>query len=168
MATKHSDILDKARKAGLARPDAGMSVPDGYFEDFALRMADMLPERPEIEQAAPRLSEAQRKSFWSRVRPYVYMAAMFAGIWCMLQIFASLTGATRLEPMADNPVLAKALANDDFVMDYFMDDINSWDLVDEMMEDGTIGSDTEIHGLFADDNVPADDQISEADYILPQ
>ena len=33
--------------------------------------------------------------------------------------------------MSDNPVLANALADEDFVMDYVYDDVNSWDIVDE-------------------------------------
>ena len=56
---------------------------------------------------------------------------MFAGVWCMLQMFASLSGTASLPSMSDNPVLANALADEDFVMDYVYDDVNSWDIVDE-------------------------------------
>lgn len=165
MAKTSEDILDQVRDRGLAKPSAGMSVPDGYFEAFSEKMASMLPHRPEIENPQA-VAEAHRpRTVWQKVRPYVYMAAMFAGVWCMLQMFASLSGAVgSLTPMSENPVLASALSNDDFVRDYVVDDINSWDVVDEMLEDGSLQSDEQIDAFWADDST---DQNSQ-DYILPQ
>lgn len=164
MAKQSDNILDKLRDKGLARPSAGMRVPEGYFDSFAARMASQLPYRPEIE-APEVVAEAQKpRTLWQKVRPYVYMAAMFAGVWCMLQMFASLSGAGKLQPMSENPVLASALANDDFVRDYVVDDINSWEIVDEMMEDGTLHDEVDIEEFFSDETIPADN----ADYILPQ
>jgi len=49
MAKLSDNILDQARNRGLATPQAGMSVPDGYFGSFVREMADKLPYRPEIE-----------------------------------------------------------------------------------------------------------------------
>ncbi|MCM1066660.1 MAG: hypothetical protein NC418_03685 [Muribaculaceae bacterium] len=164
MAKTSENILDRARSRGLATPSAGMSVPEGYFEDFASRMAAMLPERPEIESAAS--AEASKpRTLWQQVRPYVYMAAMFAGVWCMLQMFASLSGAGKLQPMSENPVLAKALSSEQFVSDYLYNDLSSWDVVDEMMADGTIEGDDDIDALWLDDSILSDDS---ADYLLPK
>lgn len=161
MANNSENILSKARQKGLATPAAGMSAPDGYFEDFNARMAAMLPERPEVESTAA--DEGLRDtSLWFKVRPYVYMAAMFAGIWCMLQIFTSVTDSGKLRPISENAVLAKALASDDFVMDYVYDDINSWDIVDEMMDDSTVDD-----NIVLDVITDSDSDIS-GDYILPQ
>ena len=111
-------ILEQARQAGLAKPSAGMTVPEGYFADFAERMSSQLPERPEAEcvQAPPAVAD---KSLWQKVRPYVYMAAMFAGIWLMLQMFAMLGGQNRIGDIGDSKVLAEAMGDDDFVFDYF-------------------------------------------------
>lgn len=164
MAKKAQPILDRARAQGLARPSAGMTVPDDYFESFAERMSAALPERPELESVA--VAEARRDpaGFWNRVRPYVYMAAMFAGIWCMLQMFSALGGRGSLQPIDDNPVLAKALASDEFVMDYVYDDLESWELLDDMMEEGTLDADGRI---FFDDT-EADSNLSAPTYILPQ
>ncbi|MCH5221559.1 MAG: hypothetical protein J1F05_04430 [Muribaculaceae bacterium] len=160
MAKDSKDILQKARDKGLATPSAGLRVPDGYFDDFNARMAAMLPERPEIEQAG--YGDNEPKSLWAKVRPYVYMAAMFAGVWCMLQMFHSIGGASKLQPMTENAALAKALSSDEFFMDYVYDDINSWDILDEMVEDGTI--DEELpHEYLIDYDSYADD----GDYILP-
>ena len=78
MEEKKSDIL-----TSINRRD-GMTVPDGFFESFAERMASELPSRPEAE-VTPVASRP--KTLWGSIRPYVYMAAMFAGIWCMLKMF---------------------------------------------------------------------------------
>lgn len=133
MANNES-ILEQARSKGLATPGAGMSVPPGYFEDFAARMAESLPYRAEAE-APEAVAAALPKSFWMRVRPFVYMAAMFAGIWLMLQMFAMMGGQSRLKPLDQNPILAEALSDDDFVFDYFYDDYSSYELYDEMSSD---------------------------------
>jgi hypothetical protein len=70
---------DKDILSRINRRD-GMTVPDGWFDDFASRMADSLPERPALENASP---APVSRTIWERIRPYVYMAAMFAGVWCM-------------------------------------------------------------------------------------
>ncbi len=65
MKDKDNNILDR-----IGRCD-GMTVPEGFFEDFARRMQAELPENPDAENTrvlAP-------KTFWERVRPFVYMAA---------------------------------------------------------------------------------------------
>lgn len=121
---KQNDILDK-----LNRSD-GMTVPDGYFAEFKRRMAASLPDRPEL--SAPVKSD---RTLWSRIRPYAYMAAMFGGIWCMLKMFTMLT-ATSTVTLDNNPVIAEALSNDDFVNEYVITDLNQWDYYDELMEDG--------------------------------
>lgn len=56
------------------------TVPEGYFKSFKERMMESLPEYPE-KPKKPDLT------LWQRIKPYVYLAAMFAGIWCMMQIF---------------------------------------------------------------------------------
>lgn len=123
---KEKDIL-----AGIPASD-GMSVPEGFFADFATRMADTLP-KTEFEQSA-HSKPAPPASLWQRIRPYTYMAAMFAGVWCMLKLFTSITG----NPAAFQPSdgLARALDNEYFVNEYIIDDISQWDIMDEMMNDG--------------------------------
>lgn len=150
-------ILDIARKHGLAEPSAGLDVPEGYFEAFTDRLMASLPERPELEHPDDVEAQAGPRSFWQTVRPYVYMAAMFAGVWLMLQLFTTLSGTGRLQPMDSNPVFAEALGNDAFVDEYLYNNIDSWDIVDEMVEDGSLDSDF----VFVYDNIPDD-------IILPQ
>ena len=60
---------------------SGMKVPDGYFESLHDRVMQNLPEKEIIvEQPAP-------ISFWTMAKPWVYMAAMFAGIALMFKVF---------------------------------------------------------------------------------
>lgn len=116
----------------IGRSD-GMTVPDGYFADFAKRMAAELPERPEL--AAMGVARAPR-TLWARVKPYVYMAAMFAGVWCMLKMFTSVAGSQQLTPMESNPVMAEAFGNEDFMNTYVYDEFSDRDVMDQMLEDG--------------------------------
>jgi len=123
---KHDeDILNK-----LDHRD-GMTVPEDYFVDFARRMEASLPERPELSGIAPVVP----RSWWQRLRPYIYMAAMFAGVWCMLKMFAMLTSSSPL-PLETNPVMAEAFNNDIFVNEYVLPEVDEYDLYDDLMEDG--------------------------------
>lgn len=164
---ENESILEQARRRGLARPSAGMSVPDGYFDDFKIRMAASLPYRAEAE--APEKAEAsQRGGIWRKVRPYVYLAAMFAGIWLMLQMFAMMAGRQRLMPFESNPVMAEALSDDDFMFDYFYDDLSSYELVDEfMMDDQEIPDGEEPVEAGAQGAPESGVQETSSDIILP-
>lgn len=85
------DILSKLGK------DSGFKVPENYFSDFSKKMMESLPE--------PMLTPQVKPSLWVRVRPYVYMAAMFAGIWCMMRVFNDLSGVD------SNKAQIQAIAN---------------------------------------------------------
>lgn len=124
--SKQTEILSK--NAGRD----GMTVPDGYFSDFASRMSASLPDRPEL--ASMQVGVPPR-TMWQRIRPYAYMAAMFAGVWCMLKMFSIMSGGG-VQPLDTNPIMAEAMGNDAFVNEYVIDDLSQWDLYDEMMEDG--------------------------------
>ena len=81
-------ILEKYGK------DSGMKVPEGYFSELNSRIMDQLPPY-EVRRSVPQLSR------WQRVRPYIYLAAMFCGIWLMMKLFHSVS-----QPMSlslDNP-----------------------------------------------------------------
>jgi len=83
---KHEDstLLTKYGK------DSGFKVPENYFNDFNQRMADMLPD---VEITPVDV----KPTMWQRVRPLVYMAAMFAGVWCMMSVFNHFNGANDID-----------------------------------------------------------------------
>lgn len=63
--------------------DAGFRVPDGYFDSVFARVEASLPERKEVKAPEPTL--------WQKVSPYVYMAAMIAGIALMIKTYHRVT-----------------------------------------------------------------------------
>ena len=58
----------------------GMTVPKGYFEDFTTRMMAKIPEEPVY-------STEIKRTTWQKLKPYAYLAALFAGAYLMLNIF---------------------------------------------------------------------------------
>lgn len=136
MKEKESDILTR-----VGRND-GLTVPPGFFEDFAVRMAASLPENPDAEGTRV----LPRRTVWQRIRPYTYMAAMFAGVWCMLKMFSMMSGSGVDLSIENNAVLTEALSDDTFVLDQFVDDINEDEIYDDLYNDS----------INVDDFLPAD------------
>lgn len=122
---------DKDILSRFSRND-GTTVPDGYFDDFALRMAASLPEQ-EWEREPVVVS----RSVWQKIRPYVYMAAMFLGVWCMMKM-ADLMRDDHGLSIEGNPVLTAAVSNDEFIDDYFLNetDLNDSQLMDDLYQTG--------------------------------
>lgn len=85
---REEEIKDKFGTKG------GWKVPEGYFDDFYKTMEANLPEYPEKPRQSP-------MSLWQKMKPYVYLAAMFAGIWVMMKVFYNVTSDASLQ--VDNP-----------------------------------------------------------------
>lgn len=121
---KNSDILNKI--AGRS----GMTVPDGFFDDFAKQMQAKLPEKQEKTKELP-------SSMWQRIRPYAYMAAMFGGIWCMVKMF-NLMGITSADmSIENNPTLASAICNEQFIEEYSpIEDLDEYGMLQELYDSG--------------------------------
>lgn len=124
--TDDNNILDK-----VGRSD-GMTVPDGYFADFVTMMEKKLP----VQDFEREESNVLPSSWWQKARPYIYMAAMFCGIWLMMWIFADISDRSS-NAMTDNAIVAEALGSDQFYDYYYpVDEINEYDLMEDMYEDG--------------------------------
>lgn len=78
MKENKQDILSRIGR------ESGFKVPENYFEEFTSKLEKELSNHEIIPPV--------KSSFWNRVRPYVYMTAMFAGIWCMMWVFNDLAG----------------------------------------------------------------------------
>lgn len=122
---KGQDILSKIDH------QSGMTVPDNFFEDFNKRMIEALPEQS-WEKSSPQIMP---RSFWSRVRPYVYMAAMFLGIWCMMKTFDLMRGDVPVS-VEKNTQLMSAINNDAFFNDYCSPTISESDIYDDLYDEG--------------------------------
>ncbi|MCI5784234.1 MAG: hypothetical protein MR030_07685 [Bacteroidales bacterium] len=101
------NILDKVNRR------EGMTVPDGYFDDFASKMMAALPEKPKAPELAP------RQRIWLRVRPYAYMAAMFAGIFCMMKMFDMMRSPSADLNIDNYPAVTAAIDNGELDNDIF-------------------------------------------------
>ena len=130
MTEKNFDI-EKHRPKG-----DGMTVPEGYFEDFAVKMAGRLPFREELDVPVEK-SEKVVSSKWMRVRPYVYMAAMFAGAWCLLKMFSLMNTTSEELSLESYTVLSKAVQNDEFV-DENVFTLSPNDVYFDLYEDGYV------------------------------
>lgn len=91
----------------------GWTVPEGYFESVYKEIDAKLPPYPET----PRHVEM---TAWQRIKPYVYLAAMFAGIWLMMKVFYNASGNVTLS--LDNPPehIAMALSESDLADSYIL------------------------------------------------
>ncbi|MBR5169192.1 MAG: hypothetical protein IKW85_01325 [Muribaculaceae bacterium] len=104
---KHEDstILKKYGK------DPGFKVPENYFDDFNKRMAEMLPD---VEITPVDI----KPTMWQRIKPFAYLAAMFAGVWCMMSVFSHFTNPSSMDSVR---AVAEKLQDDkDNVEDFIM------------------------------------------------
>ncbi len=127
------DILEKVNR------NDGIKVPEGYFDDFARRMEASLPRQSWEEEAANETPHVVPRSFWQKIRPYAYMAAMFMGVWCMMKTFDMMRPSTTLS-FDSNPDLAAAVSNEYFVDNYILNngDISEYELLSDLYETGYI------------------------------
>lgn len=108
-----NDILSTIGK------DSGFKVPENYFSDFAEKMAKSLPDQE--------IQPIPQPTRWQRVRPFVYMAAMFAGIWCMMQIF---NGINSKDKGIYNPEIVAGFQNEANVDDFMLHgDVSEYDIL---------------------------------------
>ena len=104
MKREDSTLLNKYGK------DPGFKVPENYFADFNKRMADMLPD---VEITPVDV----KPTMWQRLKPFAYMAAMFAGVWCMMSVFSHLTDTSNLKGVS---TVAEKLIDDKSNVDDFI------------------------------------------------
>ena len=69
---EEQDIL---RKIGTKNP---FHVPEGYFENFTQELMSKLPEKDSY------IPESEI-NLWTRIKPWIYMAAMFVGTIFIVQ-----------------------------------------------------------------------------------
>ena len=97
----------------------GFKVPENYFEDFNKRMTEMLPD---VEITPVDV----KPTMWQRVRPLVYMAAMFAGVWCMMQVFSNFVTSDNLDGVR---AVAEKLQDEENLDDFIMSGVSDYDII---------------------------------------
>lgn len=107
---KENDLLN-----GIGQRNP-FTVPEGYFDQFPKELMDRLPEKQ------PQPDDAQPITLWQRVKPWVYMAAMFCGLMCSVRVFV---GA----PKADTPLFTAAETEN--LSDEYLDSMLDHSLMDD-------------------------------------
>ena len=72
---KEEDELLK--KCGTKNP---FMVPEGYFDNFSKELMNKLPEKEQT--SAPQ----ETITTWQRIKPWIYMAAMFCGLMFSVRV----------------------------------------------------------------------------------
>lgn len=122
MKREDSTILEKYGK------NPGFKVPENFFEDFNKRMTEMLPD---VEITPVDV----KPTMWQRLKPLIYMAAMFAGVWCMMQVFTHFTDNSGINTVS---AVAEKMGNDksnveDFIMSGAVSDYDIISYEDSVM-----------------------------------
>ena len=103
------------------------TVPEGYFESVRIEITSKLPEYPRKPQPV-------KLGRWQRVKPYVYLAAMFAGIWCMMQMFHQMSSGAGAVNLDNPPEHLAALMSDPEVAGIYLagQPVSDEQLIDEV------------------------------------
>lgn len=88
MNTNH-DNLDKLKGKNP------FSVPEGYMEGLSERIMSRIPEKESVK-------EAPVVPLWEKVRPLLYLAAMFAGMMLLLKVLVGDPDKNNLGNTADS------------------------------------------------------------------
>ncbi|NLZ74224.1 MAG: hypothetical protein GX905_10525 [Bacteroidales bacterium] len=76
-------------KVGTKNP---FEVPEGYFDRLTDQIIDCLPEKERVI-----IAEKEEDSLWLKIRPWVYMAAMFVGAALIIRIGSWSLGSSQTE-----------------------------------------------------------------------
>ncbi len=113
---QNSDILTEC---GRRRP---FTVPEDYFEGLDRRIMDALP--PCSDNAVQ-----QPVTAWMKIRPYLYMAAAFAGMYFVLGLFAGGHGSVGANDDADGCTVYSDEYIDSFLDESMVSDFVIYDLL---------------------------------------
>lgn len=104
---KDKDLLKRyGRKAPY-------SLPEGYFDDFADKLMEKLPER----EVAPE----PKVTLWTRIKPWVYMAAMFCGLMLSVRMLVGTDAVQETDTSAET-IAGYSMEELDVIMDKTMMD----------------------------------------------
>ena len=109
------------QKIGKKNP---FTVPENYFEDFTQELMDKLPAKEAVLQT-------EAPTLWQRVKPWLYMAAMFCGIMLSVRIFV---GKPQQEEFPISQAEAEMLPEEEwenFMRRSFNDDYETYQFLTE-------------------------------------
>lgn len=101
------------------------TVPEGYFEGFTEKLMKQLPEKTSQEE--PEIGT------WQRIRPWIYMTAMFCGLMLSVRLFVGertgnitteMPETTNLSELPDeyiDPIVNQTMMDDYTLYQYLTD-----------------------------------------------
>ena len=110
------------QKIGKKNP---FTVPENYFENFTQELMDKLPAKEAVLQT-------EAPTLWQRVKPWLYMAAMFCGIMLSVRIFV---GNPQQEEFPISQAEAEMLPEEEwenFMRRSFNDDYETYQFLTEV------------------------------------
>lgn len=109
------------RKVGTKNP---FTVPEGYFENFT---QDLMSKLPEKEPFMP----VSEPTLWQRVKPWVYMTAMFCGIMLSVRVFV---GEPKQDEFPFSELEADAISDEEWEIISDCSMIDDYDLYEYLTE----------------------------------
>ncbi|MDL2256399.1 hypothetical protein LJC38_07440 [Parabacteroides sp. OttesenSCG-928-K15] len=110
----------KVNKLDQLKGQNPFTVPEGYFESLTDRVMSQLPESP------AQIEGGRQVTMIARVRPWLYMAAVFAGL---LLFFRALVGIT--DDGANGFAADSLLVHSEMPADYFLPEGEYYDEEEE-------------------------------------
>lgn len=110
------------QKIGKKNP---FTVPENYFENLTQELMDKLPAKEAVLQT-------EALTLWQRVKPWLYMAAMFCGIMLSVRIFV---GNPQQEEFPISQAEAEMLPEEEwenFMRRSFNDDYETYQFLTEV------------------------------------
>lgn len=96
---EEDSILKKVGKGN------SFKVPEGYFDTLASEVMSQLPEKEKVDF---KLAEPTR---WAKMKPWVYMAAMFVGAALIIRV-ASSNHQSKTENLAATEVTTETVSDE--------------------------------------------------------
>jgi hypothetical protein len=88
-------------------------VPEGYFEGFTETLMSRIPEKKPL---------AEKISLYTRVKPWLYMAAAFTGILVLFNVIRQPDNASQFDNLTNNePIVITVPDEDEEFMEYIED-----------------------------------------------
>ncbi len=118
---------EKTYKFDEREPRRPFTVPEGYFENLTQNIMAALPEQESIYSTSIKVTP------WMRIRPYLYAAAAFAGIFFCIKAAVGITSRNSQTQLAQ--AQETTIYSDEYI-DSFLETamIDDWTLYYTLVE----------------------------------
>lgn len=104
-------MKNKQNNLDQLKDENPFKVPEGYFENLTTQIMSQLPEQPVLKEPAKTVT------MMDRVRPWLYMAAVFAGLFLFFRAIIGITHSEDTTQQGQEPLLVHTEAPNDQLYD---------------------------------------------------